>query len=92
MICEGYKEGKFAPGVGGGRKFYYGVGHNVLRAHAAAVKTYRTWYQPAQQGKIGLTTNVVWAEPLTNSFEGECTWLCADQRPLQQLQPLSNGS
>jgi beta-glucosidase/6-phospho-beta-glucosidase/beta-galactosidase len=45
--------------------------HNLLRAHAAAVKTYRTWYQPKQGGKIGLTTNVVWAEPLTNSFEGE---------------------
>lgn len=44
--------------------------HNLLRAHAAAVKTYRTWYQPTQGGKIGLTTNVVWAEPLTNSFEG----------------------
>ena len=44
--------------------------HNLLKAHAAAVKTYRTWYQPSQKGKIGFVTNVVWAEPLTNSVEG----------------------
>lgn len=159
MICEGYNAVKFAPGVGGGRSYYYGwvcertqqllwlptlsilpllvcmpfclsccavsqahgfiaatavnapcilrhpgaftsvqrssaasqnprlykltciagvcrACHNVLRAHAAAAKTYRTWYQPNQQGKIGLCTNVVWGEPLTNSEEGE-SWSAA---------------
>lgn len=53
--------------------------HNLLKAHAAAVKTYRTWYQPSQQGKIGLTTNVVWGEPLTNSAEGERRHACGGQ-------------
>jgi hypothetical protein len=24
MVCEGYNAPKFAPGVGGGRKYYYG--------------------------------------------------------------------
>jgi len=24
MICEGYNAAKFAPGVAGGRKYYYG--------------------------------------------------------------------
>jgi beta-glucosidase/6-phospho-beta-glucosidase/beta-galactosidase len=56
--------------MGGGRKAYYQVAHNLLLAHAAAVKSYRTWHAPQQKGKIGLTTNVVWAEPLTDSFEG----------------------
>lgn len=69
MICEGYNAAKFAPGVAGGRKYYYGACHNVLKAHAAAVKTYRAWYQPTQQGKIGFTTNVVFGVPLTNAFE-----------------------
>jgi len=46
----------------------------VLKAHAAAVKTYRAWYQPTQQGKIGFTTNVVFGVPLTNAFEGIVKW------------------
>lgn len=44
----------------------------MLRAHAAAAKTYRAFFQPTQKGKIGFTTNIVYAEPLTNSPEGLC--------------------
>lgn len=47
-------------------------GHNLLLAHAAAAKTYREQYQAQQQGKIALTTNIVWAEPLTDSTAGAC--------------------
>jgi len=40
-------------------------GHNVLVAHAAAVERYRTAYQPAQGGRIGIVINSEWAEPKT---------------------------
>jgi len=40
-------------------------GHNVLLAHAAAVKRYRTKFQAKQGGIIGMTNNVDWREPKT---------------------------
>lgn len=43
------------------------AGHNVLLAHAAAVQTYRNRYQAMQGGKIGITNNMDWREPLTTS-------------------------
>lgn len=45
-------------------------GHNLLLAHANVVKTYREKFQPSQGGKIGITTNVVWPVPITDSMEG----------------------
>jgi hypothetical protein len=44
------------------------VGHNLLNAHAAAVQRYRTAYQDAQQGEIGIVLNLDWGEPLTRSY------------------------
>ena len=41
--------------------------HNVLLAHAAAVKHYREHFQGAQGGKIGITNNVGWSEPASSS-------------------------
>lgn len=38
-------------------------GHNVLMAHAHVVELYRSTYQAAQGGKIGMTNNVDWREP-----------------------------
>lgn len=43
------------------------AGHNVLLAHAAAVKLYRSKYLPSQHGKIFITNNMDWREPLTTS-------------------------
>lgn len=40
------------------------VGHNVLLAHAAAVKAYRA---RGQGGKIGIANNMDWKEPRTTS-------------------------
>jgi beta-glucosidase len=47
----------------------YIAAHNVLLAHAAAVAAYKTHFQPTQKGIIGITLNVDWAEPFTNSTE-----------------------
>jgi len=55
----------------------YIAGRNLLLAHAAAVKDYRDKYQAVQGGQIGLTLNMEYAEPLTDSEQDA---LAAEQR------------
>lgn len=62
----GYGHGVFAPGKKSG-DLPYRAGHNLIKAHAKAVDVYRRQYQPAQGGKIGITNNCDWREPLTSS-------------------------
>ncbi len=62
----GYGHGVFAPGKKS-KDLPYRAGHNLLRAHAKAVDVYRKRYQTAQGGKIGITNNCDWREPLTGS-------------------------
>lgn len=64
----GHGQGVFAPGRIS-REEPYRVGHNILRAHAAAVSAYRTRFQPAQGGRIGMTNNCDWREPRSDSLE-----------------------
>ncbi len=45
----------------------YIVTHNLLLAHALAYKTYNLKYRTSQKGKVGITLNIQWSEPLTNS-------------------------
>lgn len=61
----GYETGYHAPGLKSGPfdKVFL-AGHNVLNAHALAVETYRSKYQKTQQGRIGITLNCDWTEPL----------------------------
>lgn len=62
----GYGQGVFAPGRVSNTEPYL-VGHNILLAHAQTVALYRNTYQKHQQGKIGISNNCDWREPLTNS-------------------------
>lgn len=74
---RGHDQGDFAPGrcspwmakckCGNSASEPYIVAHNMLLAHAAAVHLYREKYQARQNGEIGLTLNVYWYEPYSNS-------------------------
>lgn len=61
----GYGQGIFAPGRVSNSEPYL-AGHNILRAHAKAVAVYRKDFQDQQQGRIGITNNCDWREPLTD--------------------------
>lgn len=57
----GYGNGEHAPGrVSESAAEVYRAGHNILLAHARAVDIYRTKFQPAQNGVIGITLNANW--------------------------------
>ena len=64
----GYGQGVFAPGRISNSEPYL-AGHNLLLAHAKSVEIYRSKYQPEHGGKIGITNNCDWREPLTDSSE-----------------------
>lgn len=64
----GYGEGVFAPGRKSKDEPYLAA-HQLLRSHGKAVKVYREKYQEKQGGKIGITNNCDWREPLTNKPE-----------------------
>ena len=62
----GYNIGLFAPGhtsdrskspVGDSSREPWQVGHNILIAHGAAVKTYREEFKARDGGQIGITLN-----------------------------------
>ncbi|KAH6869679.1 putative beta-glucosidase [Thelonectria olida] len=68
----GYNRGVFAPGRSSDRSMApegdssrecWVVGHNILLAHATAVKIYREEFKPTDRGEIGITLNCDWAYP-----------------------------
>ena len=76
FVYLGYVQGMFAPGRCSDRKKCYEgdsategyiAAHNVLLAHATAVQIYRQKYQLLQHGRISITLNHDWNEPLTDS-------------------------
>eukprot|EP00775_Hariotina_reticulata_P011794 gene11794-11939_t len=53
IICDlGFKAGLFPPGEQGGNEAMFTCGHNLLLAHAAAVKLFRDKFQPSQHGRV----------------------------------------
>ena len=62
----GYGLGVFAPGRTSTSEPYQ-VAHQLLRAHAKAADVYRRDFQPGQGGRIGISLNCDWREPLTQS-------------------------
>ena len=64
----GYGLGVFAPGRVSNAAPYL-AGHHLLKAHAKAVRVYRDKYQSVQNGRIGITNNCDWREPLSDTPE-----------------------
>ena len=62
----GYGQGVFAPGRISNSEPYLAA-HHLILAHAKAVDLYRKKYQSDQQGRIGITNNCDWREPLSNA-------------------------
>lgn len=80
FTIQGYDVGLHAPGrcsillhvfckAGNSATEPYIVAHNVLLSHAAAVDIYRKKYKSTQHGSIGISFDVIWFEPATNSTE-----------------------
>jgi len=74
ISTQGYQYNWFAPGLGtsdgnsvDGKEYI--VTHNLLLSHAYAVKIYREKYNKSQNGKIGIVSNMDWAEPYSDSEE-----------------------
>jgi len=72
FVNLGYSEGTHAPGRctdcdrGDSSTEPYIVAHNVLNAHAATYRMYKATDQGAD-GKMGITLNSVWGEPLDST-------------------------
>ncbi|KAG9443539.1 hypothetical protein H6P81_014879 [Aristolochia fimbriata] len=70
----------------------YIVSHNMLLAHAAAAKLYKSNYQASQQGTIGITLNSNWMIPLTDSKADQDAALRGlDFNFGWYMNPLTNG-
>ncbi|CAI9087789.1 OLC1v1021958C1 [Oldenlandia corymbosa var. corymbosa] len=76
-VMGAYRSGFFPPNrcskgfgyctAGDSEKEPFIAAHNVILAHAAAVKIYKTKYQKLQGGSIGFIVQTAWYEPLSNS-------------------------
>ncbi|KAI0646480.1 beta-glucosidase 1A [Trametes meyenii] len=64
----GYGTGAFAPGHTGNTEHWI-VAHNLIIAHAYAVKAYREEFQTSQGGQIGITLDSSWQIPYDDSPE-----------------------
>ncbi|KAJ0039056.1 hypothetical protein Pint_23520 [Pistacia integerrima] len=75
---QGYDVGLQAPGrcsilngllcrAGNSATEPYIVAHNVLLSHGTAADIYRKKYKPKQHGSVGISYDVIWFEPATNS-------------------------
>ncbi|KAI0734805.1 glycoside hydrolase superfamily [Fomitopsis betulina] len=68
ISCLGYQKGVFAPGHTSNSEPWIAA-HNVILAHAYAVKLYREAYKPVQGGLIGITLDCHWQIPYDDSPE-----------------------
>jgi beta-glucosidase/6-phospho-beta-glucosidase/beta-galactosidase len=67
-----YGNGDFAPGIVYGETGKWRCGHNLLLAHAKAVKIFReNGYKAKHDGRIGMALWSEWSERWTQSEGGE---------------------
>ncbi|XP_067663553.1 lactase/phlorizin hydrolase-like [Haliotis asinina] len=75
FLVKGLEMGLNAPGYTNAWLEPFNGGHHVLLAHAEVYHMYNDTYRQTQHGKISITCNVDWAEPLdpTNSSDIEAS-------------------
>jgi len=61
---QGHGTGTMAPGFFGIGDLTYIAAHNQIRAHARAYRLYQSEFATAQGGRVGITLNTNWGEPL----------------------------
>ncbi|CAE7035900.1 BGLU4 [Symbiodinium sp. CCMP2456] len=65
----GYNTGDHAPGyTDAGESAAYIAGHNMLLAHAEAVRVFREEFAD-QEGQIGISLNADWRQPMESTYE-----------------------
>ncbi|ESO84672.1 hypothetical protein LOTGIDRAFT_131756, partial [Lottia gigantea] len=68
VTCSnGYEYGTFAPGINYTGFGGYMCSHNIIKSHAAVYHTYDSKYRATQGGQVGITLNINWMEPMTES-------------------------
>ncbi|KAL6659120.1 hypothetical protein ACP70R_003160 [Stipagrostis hirtigluma subsp. patula] len=78
VTVQGYDSGMHAPGrcsvfrhlyckQGNSGTEPYVVAHNIILAHATVSDIYRTKYKAKQNGQLGISFDVIWCEPMSNS-------------------------
>ncbi|XP_010533828.1 PREDICTED: beta-glucosidase 45 isoform X3 [Tarenaya hassleriana] len=77
QIVLSYRKGIFPPcrcsspygncGKGNSETEPFTAAHNMILAHAEAVRIYRTKYQKEQSGSIGIVVQTSWFEPISES-------------------------
>ncbi|KAL6843234.1 hypothetical protein ACP4OV_026947 [Aristida adscensionis] len=76
IAVQGYDSGMHAPGrcsvflyckQGNSSTEPYIVAHNIILAHATVSEIYRTKYKAKQNGQLGISFDVIWCEPMSNS-------------------------
>ncbi|KAM6911883.1 klotho isoform 2-T2 [Lycodopsis pacificus] len=71
---HGYGTGVVAPGIKNDPDLPFRVGHNLLKAHAAAWHLYDRHYRPRQRGKLSMALASHWIKPSRTRLESlrEC--------------------
>nr|XP_022342919.1 uncharacterized protein LOC111136393 isoform X1 [Crassostrea virginica] len=63
----GYGGKNMAPGRNEPAKMPYTVAHNIIKAHGKTYQMYKHAFKPSQNGMVGITLNINWAQPKNTS-------------------------
>ncbi|XP_068600389.1 klotho [Brachionichthys hirsutus] len=74
---HGYGTGVVAPGIKRDPDLPFRVGHNLLKAHAAAWHLYDRRYRPRQQGKLSMALASHWIKPSRTRLESQRACQCS---------------
>jgi len=67
-VVGGWENGNWPPGLSTNKgRDLYQAAKNILMAHATVYRLYDTTYRPVQGGRVGITLNTDWFEPLDPS-------------------------